>query len=69
MCLIALGIIAPKEVSFALGLILCLSPQLVSSSLRYSLAAQIAKPMEVFRLKADCRESLICLDMVWKECF
>lgn len=32
MCLVALSIIVAREVSFALGLILCLSPQLVSFS-------------------------------------
>lgn len=50
MYLIALGIIAPRHVSFPLGRILCRSPQLVSSSLWYSSAAHIVKLMGAFRL-------------------
>lgn len=63
MCIIALGIVAPKEVSFALGLILCLSPQQLSSSLQYSPAAQIVKPVGAFRLTTNF---VMNLSSVWR---
>lgn len=48
MCLIALGIIVAKEVSFALGL--CLSPQLVSFS---SSTPQQPRLSSLWEIKAD----------------